>query len=318
MKRYEKGTLVVSSSPHISDSITTSRIMRDVLIALVPALLAATYYFGPRVLILVTVCILSSLVFEYLFNIVTKREHTIDDLSAVVTGTLLAFNLPSNFPYWMAILGCFIAIVIVKQLFGGIGQNFVNPAITARVILLISFATPMTSWPTVNRVLSAADAVTAATPLFLLKKGDIGNLPTNFQLLMGGIGGSLGETCALALIIGGLYLIYRKVISITIPLSFLGTMVVFSLIVGADPVFQILAGGAILGAFFMATDYSTSPITNNGKIIFGIGCGLLTMMIRLYGSYPEGVSFAILFMNILTPHIDNLSRRRLYGGNKNE
>jgi len=314
MNRFEKGSLIVSSSPHVSSDTTTSKIMRDVLIALIPAMIAATVIFGARVLILTAVCIISCIIFEYIFNRIAERKSTIGDFSAAVTGAILAFNLPPNFPYWMAVIGCFVAIVIVKQLFGGIGQNFANPAITARVVLLVSFSTAMTSWPTAKPILSAADAVTAATPLSLFAKGELDSLPSNLDMLLGTIGGSAGETCAIAILIGGLYLVARKVISLVIPASFLGTMIVMSLITGNDPIFHILAGGAMLGAFFMATDYSTSPMTNGGKVVFGIGCGFLTMMIRLYGSYPEGVSFAILFMNIVTPHIDNLSRRKLYGG----
>ncbi len=314
MNRYEKGSLIVSSSPHFSSDITTSRIMLDVLIALVPALIASAVIFGPRVVILTAVCGISCVLFEYGFNVITKRKSTLSDLSAIVTGVILAFNLPPAFPYWMAVVGCFVAIIIVKQLFGGIGQNFVNPAVTARVVLLVSFSTAMTTWPTASPILLAKDAVTAATPLSLFAREEFSSLPSNLEMLLGTSGGSAGETCAIAILLGGLYLIYKKVITPTIPVSFLATMAVISMIAGVDPVFQILAGGAMIGAFFMATDYTTSPLTFFGKIVFGIGCGFLTMMIRLYGSYPEGVSFAILFMNIVTPHIDNLSRRRLYGG----
>ncbi len=314
MNRYEEGSLIVSSSPHFSSDITTSKIMRDVLIALAPAFVASAFVFGIRVVLLTAVCVTACVLFEHLFNMVTKRTNTISDLSAAVTGVILAFNLPPAFPYWMAVVGCFVAIIIVKQLFGGIGQNFVNPAVTARVVLLVSFSSQMTIWTTPDPILTASDAVTAATPLNLFSKGDLVNLPSNIDMLLGTIGGSAGETCAIAILIGGLYLVYRKVITFAIPASFLGTMVIMSLIAGVDPIFQILAGGAMIGAFFMATDYSTSPMTVHGQIIFGIGCGFLTMMIRLYGSYPEGVSFAILFMNIVTPHIDNFSNRRLYGG----
>ncbi|HZK02419.1 MAG TPA: RnfABCDGE type electron transport complex subunit D, partial [Anaerovoracaceae bacterium] len=210
-------------------------------------------------------------------------------------------------------IGCFVAIVIVKQVFGGIGQNFANPAITARIVLLISFATPMTTWPLPKQILEAADAVTGPTPLGVFGTGDISALPSNVNMFLGFVGGSLGETSAIALLLGGIYLIGRKVIEPTIPVAFIGTVFVIALLSGEDAIFHICAGGVMLGAIFMATDYSTSPLTTNGKIIFGIGCGLITMLIRLFGALPEGVSFAILLMNILTPHIDRLSRRKIYG-----
>ncbi|GAB1477423.1 RnfABCDGE type electron transport complex subunit D [Bacillota bacterium] len=314
MSRYIQGTLTVSSSPHITDSVNTSRIMLDVIIALVPAFIMSGVIFGPRAILLTIVCVTSCIVFEWAFEKVTKKENTITDLSAVVTGILLSFNLPSNLPYWMAVVGCFVAIVIVKQLFGGIGQNFANPAITARIVLLISFATPMTTWPLPIQILGAADAVTGPTPLGILNMGgDPATLPSNINMFLGFVGGSLGETSAIALLLGGIYLIARKIIEPTIPLAFIGTVFVIALLAGQDAVFHVCAGGVMLGAFFMATDYSTSPLTTNGKIVFGIGCGLMTMIIRLFGALPEGVSFAILLMNILTPHIDGLSRRKIYG-----
>lgn len=314
MEKYKHINLIVSSSPHIMDEASTSRIMICVIAGLFPSFGVAVFVFGARPIFLTLVCVLACMAFEYLFNKIMKRDSTHEDFSAAVTGALLAFNLPVNMPYWQAIIGCFVAIIIVKQLFGGIGQNFVNPAITARIVLLISFATPMTTWPTAERIFVATDAVTGATPLGLFSQGELDALPSNIEMFMGTIGGSMGETSAVAILIGGIFLIYKRIITPAIPISFLGTMVLFSLLVGVDPLFQILAGGAMLGAFFMATDYGTSPITTSGKIVFGIGCGALTMVIRLYGSYPEGVSFAILLMNIVTPHIDNLSRRRLYGG----
>lgn len=314
MSRYSQGTLTVSSSPHIVDSVNTSRIMLDVIIALIPAFIMSGVIFGPRAILLTIVCVASCIVFEWAFEKVTKKENTISDLSAVVTGILLSFNLPANLPYWMAVIGCFVAIVIVKQLFGGIGQNFANPAITARIVLLISFATPMTTWPLPAQIMEASDAVTGPTPLGILNMGgDPAALPSNIDMFLGFIGGSLGETSTIALLLGGIYLIARKIIEPTIPVAFIGTVFVIALLAGQDAVFHVCAGGVVLGAFFMATDYSTSPLTTNGKIVFGIGCGLLTMIIRLFGSLPEGVSFAILLMNILTPHIDGLSRRRIYG-----
>ncbi|MFA5635177.1 MAG: RnfABCDGE type electron transport complex subunit D [Anaerovoracaceae bacterium] len=315
MSRYNQGTLTVSSSPHVLDNTTTSRIMLDVIIALVPAFIMSGVVFGSRAILLTITCVASCIVFEWAFEKVTNKENTISDLSAVVTGVLLSFNLPSSLPYWMAVVGCFVAIAIVKQLFGGIGQNFANPAITARIVLLISFATPMTTWPLPNQLMGAADAVTGPTPLGIMNMGgDPAMVPSNIDMFLGFVGGSLGETSAIALLLGGIYLIARKVIEPTIPVAFIGTVFVLALLAGQDPVFHVCAGGVMLGAIFMATDYSTSPLTTNGKIIFGIGCGVLTIIIRLFGAMPEGVSFSILLMNILTPHIDNLSRRKIYGG----
>ncbi|MDD4237275.1 MAG: RnfABCDGE type electron transport complex subunit D [Desulfotomaculaceae bacterium] len=317
MGRFNQGSLVVSSSPHIMDNVNTTRIMLDVLIALIPAFIMSGFIFGPRALLLTITCIAACVVFEAGFQYLIKKDSTITDLSAVLTGTLLGFNLPSSLPFWMAVVGSFVAIVVVKQIFGGIGQNFANPAITARIVLLVSFATPMTTWPLPNQLLGTVDAVTGATPLGILNMGtDLAALPSNMDLFLGYVGGSLGETSAIALLLGGIYLIWRKVIEPSIPLAFIGTVFIFALLTGQDPIFHIFAGGVMLGAFFMATDYVTSPRLTSGKIIFGIGCGLLTMVIRLYGSYPEGVSFAILLMNILTPQIDMLLRRRTYGGVK--
>ena len=241
---------------------------------------------------------------------------TIGDWSAVVTGVILAFNLPVTLPIWMAIIGCFVAIVIVKQVFGGLGENFANPAIVGRIVLFIGFATPMTNWAVTSRMSSvirenAADAVTGATPLGLLASGK--PVPSNLDMFLGTINGSMGEISAIALLIGGCYLLWRKVITWEIPVAFLGSMVVMAVLMHQDPIFHIFAGGAMLGSIFMATDYVTSPITGKGKIIFGIGCGVLTMLIRVFGSYPEGVSFAILLMNILTPHIDRWTRTHING-----
>lgn len=314
MSRYNQGTLIVSSSPHVLDNTTTSRIMLDVIIALVPAFIMSGVIFGSRAILLTITCVASCIIFEWAFEKVTNKTNTISDLSAVVTGVLLSFNLPSSLPYWMAVIGCFVAIVIVKQLFGGIGQNFANPAITARIVLLVSFATPMTTWPLPNQLMGTTDAVTGPTPLGIMNMGGDAAIPSNIDMFLGFVGGSLGETSAIALLLGGIYLVARKVIEPTIPVAFIGTVFVLALLAGQDPIFHVCAGGVMLGAIFMATDYSTSPLTTNGKIVFGIGCGLLTMIIRLFGAMPEGVSFSILLMNILTPHIDNLSRRKIYGG----
>ena len=242
------------------------------------------------------------------------KPQTIGDLSAVVTGILLAFNLPSTFPIWMAVVGSLFAIVMVKNLFGGIGQNFANPAIAGRVILLISFSGPMTSWMIPEKAVGGFRLVSGATPLAENALGNTADLPSYADMFLGLRGGSLGETCILALLIGGIFLIVRGVIKPIIPVAFLGTIAVFALLVGQDPLFHLMAGGAVLGAFFMATDYVTSPVTDMGKLIFGIGCGLITMVIRVYGNYPEGVSFAILLMNVIAPHIDSLTKSKPFGG----
>ncbi|MBQ1215923.1 MAG: RnfABCDGE type electron transport complex subunit D [Firmicutes bacterium] len=305
-----KRNLIVSSAPHVVSPVNTSRIMLDVIIALVPAVAMATFVFGMRALLLTAVCAASCVFFEYAVEKILKRDVTIGDLSAAVTGVILSLNLPANLPFWMACVGSFIAIVIVKQLFGGMGQNFANPAITARVALFIGFATAMTNFP-LPVAQQTADAITGATPLALFAKGL--EVPSNGAMFFGTIGGSMGETSALALLIGGAYLLFKKVIEPTIPACFIGTVAVMALLTGNDPIFHVCAGGVMLGAIFMATDYVTSPITTKGKVIFGVGCGLLTMIIRLYASYPEGVSFAILIMNILTPHIDNLTIPALNG-----
>ena len=305
-----KRNLIVSSAPHVVSPVNTSRIMLDVLIALVPAVAMATFVFGMRALLLTAVCAASCVFFEYAVEKILKRDVTIGDLSAAVTGVILSLNLPANLPFWMACVGSFVAIVIVKQLFGGMGQNFANPAITARVAMFIGFATAMTTWPR-PVAQQTADAITGATPLALFAKGL--EVPSNSAMFFGTVGGAMGETSALALLIGGAYLLFKKVIEPTIPACFIGTVAVMAILTGNDPIFHVCAGGVMLGAIFMATDYVTSPITTKGKVIFGIGCGLLTMIIRLYASYPEGVSFAILIMNILTPHIDNLTIPALNG-----
>ena len=305
-----KRNLIVSSAPHVVSPVNTSRIMLDVLIALVPAVAMATFVFGMRALLLTAVCAASCVFFEYAVEKILKRDVTISDLSAAVTGGILSLYLPANLPFWMACVGSFIAIVLVKQLFGGMGQNFANPAITARVALFVGFASAMTNFP-LPVAQQTADAITGATPLGLFAKGL--EVPSNSAMFFGTIGGSMGETSALALLIGGAYLLFKKVIEPTIPACFIGTVAVMALLTGNDPIFHVCAGGVMLGAIFMATDYVTSPITTKGKVIFGIGCGLLTMIIRLFASYPEGVSFAILIMNILTPHIDNLTIPALNG-----
>lgn len=305
--------LIVSPSPHIRDNATTSTIMRDVLIGLAPAMIAAVVIFGFRALLMTAVCVAACIIFEYGTERILGRENTISDLSAVVTGVILSFNLPVQLPLWMAVVGCFFAIVIVKQLFGGIGNNFANPAIAARIFLLLSFSQPMTTWLQVEDG-RAVQGVYGATPLALISAGDTANLPSVMEMLLGTRGGCMGETCAIALILGGVYMIWKKVITPTIPLAFIGGVFVLSLLFGVNPVYELLGGGLMLGAFFMATDYTTSPITEKGKIIFGLGCALITMVIRVFGSYPEGVSYSILLMNIITPHINRMVRNKAFGG----
>ena len=319
--------LTVSASPHMRSKETTTGIMLDVIIALIPALVMCVVYFGLRALVLTAVCVVSCVAFEYISRIVMKRNNTIGDLSAVVTGLILAFNLPATLPFWMAVIGSLIAIVVVKQMFGGIGQNFVNPAMTARIILMTSFPTAMAKWVVPFTDTWSADAVTSATPmatLATLKPLDVSAaadaLPSLTDMLIGKHGGSMGEVCSIALIIGGLYLIARKVISPIIPFTFIGTVAVFMFLTGKGNMdfvaYELLGGGLMLGAFFMATDYSTSPINKKGKIIFGIGCGLITSIIRIFGSLPEGVSFSIILMNILVPHIENMTTPKPFGAVK--
>ena len=298
--------LTVSVSPHLHDGITTQTIMRDVLIALAPAVIASVVFFGARALLVEAVCVAVAILCEWAFEKICKRPVTVSDLSAAVTGLLLALNLPSGIPLWQAAFGAFVAIVLVKQMFGGIGYNFANPAITARVIMLVAFSGTMTSF---------VDAVSSATPLAILKAGE-GELPTLLEMFLGARGGSLGETSCLALLLGGIYLIARKVITWHTPVAFIGTVLVLTALLGQQPLYQVMAGGLFIGAFFMATDYTTSPPTPAGKIIFGVGCGLITTAIRVWGNYPEGVSFSILLMNILNPYICVWTQPKPLGGVK--
>lgn len=294
--------------------------MLDVIIALVPASAAGIYFFGLRAAILIAVTVASCVVFEYLTRKALKRSNTISDLSAVVTGLLLALNLPPELPLWMAIIGSLFAIVIVKQLFGGIGQNFLNPALAARAFLLISYGTKMTTWtqPSMNTVV---DAVSFATPLGALKEG--GQLPELIDMFIGRTGGSMGETSALALIIGGVYLLARGVITWHIPVIYIGSAGLFAWILGpegiftGDPLFNILAGGLMIGAIYMATDYTTSPMTVKGMVIYAAGCGILTILFRRYTNMPEGVSYAILLMNVAVPIIDRYTKPGRFGGAAN-
>ncbi|MBQ6067739.1 MAG: RnfABCDGE type electron transport complex subunit D [Clostridia bacterium] len=323
----EATKLTVSASPHVKGEATVTGIMFDVIIALCPAAIASVAIFGLRAALVLAVCIGSCVAFEYLSRWIMKKHSTIGDLSAVVTGVLLAFNLPASIPLWMCVIGSFVAIVIVKQLFGGIGQNFANPAITARIVLLVSFASAMTNFPAPK----TPDAVTSATPLATLsdiyRSGDIAGqlslyraadkIPSFFNMFFGVRQGCMGEVCAVALLIGAAYLLIRRVIKITIPLAYIGTVAVFMLIASrfdlAFTAYELLGGGLILGAFFMATDYATSPVTTKGKLVFGVGCGILTAVIRLYGSLPEGVSYSILLMNIACPLIEKLTAPAYFG-----
>ena len=321
-KKYYNN-LTVSSSPHIVTGMDTQKTMLMVIIALMPSLVVSTIVFGARAIVLTVVCAAFAMFFEWAWNKLMKRPQTVQDLSACLTGVLIAFNCPSGVPFWIAVLGCFVAVIIVKQLFGGIGKNITNPAITARIVLFISFATEMTTWPTPKQ--AATDAVTSATPLGILAEGSIADLPSNASMFIGTIGGSMGEVSAVALLSGGAFLVWKKIISPIIPSCFIGTVFVFAFIyyaaTGDAPalqmaIFHILAGGVMLGAIFMATDYVTSPLLPMGKVIFGVGCGIMTMVIRLWGQYPEGVSFSILLMNCLTPLINSFCLKRMYGGEK--
>ncbi len=301
--------MIVSVNPHIYAKDTTQTIMRDVLIALFPAVIASIVFFGVKALLVEVVCVATAMLCEWAFEKITKKPCTVMDLSAAVTGLILALNLPVDIPVWQAMFGSFVAVIVVKQFFGGIGQNFANPAITARVIMLVAFSGAMTSWA----VPAFADATSAATPLAVIAGGE-GQLPSLLQMFLGARGGSMGETSCLALLLGGIYLIYRRVISWHTPVAFIGTVLVCTALLGEQPLYQVMAGGLFLGAIFMATDYTTSPPTPAGKLIFGVGCGLITVLIRVWGNYPEGVSFSILLMNILNPYISDWTRTKPFGG----
>ena len=329
--------LFATQSPHIHGGESTRRIMGDVVLALIPALAVSAYVLGWRSLMITAVAVASCVLFEFLIQrFLLKGRTTIGDLSAVVTGMLLAFNLPVGIPWWIVVIGALVAIGIGKMTFGGLGCNPFNPALTGRIFLLIAYPVQMTDWvsgvpeavqtPTMFDGISgatAADSMSGATALPVVKEYPeyAGNV--NFgDMLFGHMNGSMGEICALALILGGIYLLWRKVITWHIPVAVLGTMAVFAACVGAGeggslalelPLFHILAGGALLGAFFMATDYSTSPMTHKGMLIYGVGIGVITMVIRLWGAYPEGMSFAIFIMNAATPLINKYCRPKRFG-----
>ena len=297
--------LIVSSAPHITGADTTRKIMQRVCLALLPTLAASVVIFGLRVLMLTAVTVAACVLFEYAWCKLMKKDVCVDDFSAVVTGLLLAFNLPDTLPWWMAVVGAFIAIIVVKQLFGGLGYNFANPAIVARIALAVGFAGRMAqcSFPE-----SGVDALSAATPM----SAELTSSAYK-ALLLGTHGGVLGETCALTILAGGIYLIATKVISPVIPATYLGTVALLSVVAGKDPICQLLGGGLMLGAFFMATDYVTSPTTRKGKFVFGIGLGVITCAIRFLGTVAEGVSFAILLMNLLVPYIEEHTRQDRLG-----
>ena len=303
--------LVVSSSPHIHSGASTQRIMLDVVIALLPATVAAVVLFGLKALLMIAVSVATAVISEFVFNLVVKKKQTVGDLSAVITGLLLALNLPTTVTVWQIIVGAVFAIVVVKCLFGGIGCNFANPALTARIMMLIAFGASIGGGanPTI------VDMNAGATPLSVMN-GSEGTLPSLLDMLLGLRGGAIGETCAIALILGGIYLLARRVISWHTPVIYVGTVFVLSLIVKQDlnmALYQVLGGGLMIGAIFMATDYSTSPTNKLGKSVFALGCGLLTVLIRFLGGSPEGASYAILMMNILSPYIEKLCARKPVG-----
>lgn len=303
-------SLKLSVSPHIHSPRSTQSIMLDVIIALLPTTVAGVIIFGLRSLAVIAACVISAVAAEFVYNLIVKKQQTIDDLSAVVTGLLLALNLPANLPIWQAVVGSVFAIIIVKCIFGGLGCNVVNPAITARVFMLVAFsAMTQAAFP---------DTTSSATPLTELASGEAS--VSLLDLFLGKNGGAIGETCAVALLIGGIYLIVRKVITWHIPVTFIATVFVLSFLLDGFSVESalawILSGGLFIGAFFMATDYVTSPSTPWGKVIFGCIAGLITVLIRFYGGYPEGVSFAILLCNILNPYIAAWTSRKVFGGVK--
>ncbi len=312
-------TTVVSVSPHLRDRDNTARVMWGVFISLVPALAAATYLFGWRALLLAVISVGVSIGSEALSQLVFRREVSVSDGSAAVTGLLLAFTCPPQTPLWIIALGAFVAIFLVKQLFGGVGYNIFNPALTARAVMLASFPVVMTSWAApVRSVFGAVDATAAASALGLVKEAakaqTAAAMPYGYlDLLIGNVPGSLGETCKIALLVGAAFLFIRRILDWKIPLTFLGSVALLSWIVGRDPLFELLSGGLILGAFFMATDYVTSPTTTWGRVIFGLGCGAITFLIRNFGGFPEGVCYAILFMNLCSPLIESYLRPRRFG-----
>ena len=326
MTDYKNLKLIATSSPHIRGSETTRSIMLDVIIAMLPALIWAVVMFGFKALTLTVVSVVGCMFWEWLYRTLMKKPQSVADLSAVVTGMLLAFVSPVTTPYWTILIGDFFAIVVVKQLFGGIGKNFVNPALAGRAFLVGSYASIMTTWiaPGEKAPLfgSTADIVTAATPMAYLKSGDMETLMSTYSvsdMFMGKIGGSLGEVSVLMLLIGGAYLLFRKVINWQTPVAYIATVAVLSFLFpkagsGLDwMLYSVFGGGLVLGAFFMATDYATSPVTKKGQLIFGIGCGLFTVLIRYFGSYNEGVCYSIMVMNLCVALIDKYTKPTRFG-----
>lgn len=307
--------LIVSSSPHLRADDSISRIMRDVVIALLPATLAGVYFFRMGAVKVILAAVIAAIVTEAVIQKIRKQPVTINDWSAVVTGLLLAFNIPATAPWWLPVIGSIFAIAIVKHTFGGLGHNFMNPALAARAMLLASWPVPMTNWVT-----PGADAVSTATPLALISGTEAAGqpLPSIVDLLIGNVGGCIGETSAILLILGGIYLIFRGVITPRIPVIYISTVAVLTFVLGGGfsiqyMIYQVLAGGLMLGAFYMATDYASSPVTPKGQVIYALGCGILTSIIRLYGGYPEGVSYSILLMNVAAPLIDKYTSPRVFG-----
>ena len=327
MTDYKNLKLIATSNPHIRGSETTRSIMLDVIIAMLPALAFAIFNFGLRALTLTAVSVVGCIFWEWLYRKLMKKPQSIGDLSCVVTGMLLAFVCPVQMPYWMILIGDFFAIIVVKQLFGGIGKNFLNPALAGRAVLLASYAGTMTSWvdPAAGKapiIGSMADVVTTATPLAVMKTGDFAALTDTYNvgnMFIGQIPGSLGEVSALALLIGGAYLIWRKVINWQTPVAYIATVAVLTFLFPKQGsglewmLYSIFGGGLFLGAFFMATDYATSPVTKKGQLIFGIGCGLFTVLIRYFGSYNEGVCYSIMVMNLFVALIDKYTKPTRFG-----
>ena len=317
--------LIVSSSPHVRSNEDTSYIMKQVIIALLPAAVAGVYFFRLNALSAMFFCILGTVGTEFLYQKFTKQKSTIGDFSAVVTGLLLAFNVPASLPWWMCLVGGIFAILVVKMVFGGIGCNFVNPALAARAFLLASFPVAMTAWtqPGVNWIGKNLDAVSTATPLSFLKNGAAGlaDLSSNgislADMMIGNIGGCIGETSAILLLLGGVYLMYKGIINYVIPVFYIATVFILTFLLGGFninfAIYQLFAGGLMLGGFFMLTDYTTSPMTKKGQIIYAVLAGLITTVIRMYGGYPEGVSYSILLVNCLAPLIDKFVRNRVFG-----
>jgi len=310
----EGNKLIASSSPHIRSEETTQRIMLDVIIALVPALIASVYFFGIHALLLELVSIITAIVSEYICQKIMKRPATIGDLSAVVTGLLLAFNMPATAPLWLPIIGSAFSIIVAKQLFGGLGNNFINPALAGRAMMMASWPVLMMNF---NLAPTGVDAVVSATPLAILKGTAVGmDLPPLFDMFIGKIPGCMGETSALLLVIGGIYLIYRKVISWRIPVTYIGVVAILALITEGSlelMAYHIFGGGLMLGAFFMATDYASSPTSPKGQFVYAALAGCLTMLIRQLGGYPEGVSYSILLVNLVAPLLDKYMAPKVFG-----